>query len=109
MIQTEIYETYYFTAAEGVMAHEPGCIYHASLPLLTFCVLVLRNGFTVTGESTCMDPAHFDSNIGRKLAREDAESNAAHLLAYAHKERLAAVLPAGTGVVEVSDAETPKQ
>jgi hypothetical protein len=32
-------------------------------------VLVLRNGFTVTGESACASPENFDAEIGRKIAR----------------------------------------
>ncbi len=39
---------------------------------LTICVLLLANGFTVTGESACVDPANFDATLGRKIAREDA-------------------------------------
>lgn len=39
---------------------------------LTICILMLRNGFTVTGESACVSPENFDADYGRKLAREDA-------------------------------------
>lgn len=42
------------------------------LTLLTFCVLVLKNGFTVTGESACASPENFDAEIGRKIARQNA-------------------------------------
>lgn len=44
----------------------------AELGLLTFCVLVLRNGFSVTGESACASPENFDAEIGRKIARQNA-------------------------------------
>lgn len=40
--------------------------------LLTFCVLVLRNGFTVTGESACASPDNFDAEVGQKIARQNA-------------------------------------
>lgn len=40
----------------------------APLSLLTFCVLVLKNGFTVTGESACASPENFDAEIGRQNA-----------------------------------------
>ena len=43
-----------------------------SLRLLTFCILVLRNGFTVTGESACASPENFDPEIGRNIARQNA-------------------------------------
>jgi len=34
----------------------------------------LKNGFTVTGRSACVDPANFDIDIGRDLCRKDAIS-----------------------------------
>ena len=43
-----------------------------ALDLLTFCVLVLKNGFTVTGESACASPENFDAEVGRKIARQNA-------------------------------------
>ena len=63
---------------------------HASLRLLTFCVLVLRNGFTVTGESACASPENFDAELGRKIARRNAEAKIWPLLGYqlrSHLER----------------------
>ncbi len=60
-----------------------------TLELLTFCVLVLRNGFTVTGESACASPENFNSEIGRRIARENAVSKVWPLLGYALKEKLA--------------------
>ncbi|KZP93952.1 hypothetical protein A3N46_17620 [Enterobacter asburiae] len=58
------------------------------LDLLTFCVLVLRNGFTVTGESACASPENFDAEIGRKLARENAVNKIWMLEGYLLKQRL---------------------
>lgn len=55
---------------------------------LTFCVLVLRNGFTVTGESACASPENFDAEIGRRIARENAVQKIWPLLGFALKERL---------------------
>ena len=65
-----IYETY-FTGAQGAKEAD-GDEGHESLALLTFCVLVLCNGFTVTGESACASPENFDAEIGQKIARENA-------------------------------------
>ena len=59
-----------------------------SLGLLTFCVIVLRNGFTVTGESACASPENFDAEIGRKIARENAVNKIWPLMGYALKQRL---------------------
>jgi hypothetical protein len=58
------------------------------LGLLTFCVLVLRNGFTVTGESACASPENFDAELGRKIARENAVNKVWPLMGYALKEDL---------------------
>lgn len=60
-----------------------------SLSLLTFCVLVLRNGFTVTGESACASPENFDAEIGRKIARQNAEQKIWPLMGYALRTKLA--------------------
>ncbi len=58
------------------------------LSLLTFCVLVLKNGFTVIGETACVSPENFDANLGRKYARENAIQKIWPLMGYALKERL---------------------
>ena len=59
-----------------------------ALDLLTFCVLVLKNGFTVTGESACASPENFNAEIGRSIARENAVQKMWPLMGYALKERL---------------------
>ena len=70
----------YFTAADGAI--EAGEAFHDSLQLLSFCVLVLRNGFTVTGESACASPENFDAEIGRKIARQNAVQKIWPLMGY---------------------------
>ena len=55
---------------------------------LTFCVLVLRNGFTVTGESACASPENFDPEIGRRVARANAVQKIWPLLGFLLKEKL---------------------
>jgi hypothetical protein len=55
---------------------------------LTLCVLTLRNGFTVTGESACASPENFDREIGERYAREAAKSKVWALEGYALRERL---------------------
>ena len=61
----------------------------ASLGLLTFCVLVLRNGFTVTGESACASPENFNAEIGRKVARQAAVAKIWPLMGYELRSKLA--------------------
>jgi hypothetical protein len=58
------------------------------LDLLTICVLVLKNGFTVTGESACASPENFDAEIGRKIARANAVNKIWMLEGYLLKQRL---------------------
>ncbi|EPU4812570.1 Gp49 family protein [Klebsiella aerogenes] len=60
----------------------------APLQLLTFCVLVLENGFTVTGESACASPENFDAVIGRNIARQNAVNKIWLLEGYLLKQRL---------------------
>ena len=92
-IQDCIEHEHYFTAAEGVMgsieASNEMLTWPPELELLTFCVLTLTNGFTVTGESACVSAASFDAAIGRRVARQNAEQKLWPLLGYALKERLA--------------------
>ena len=93
-IDANIASTFYFTAAEGVRGESELGTSPAgnaeSLERLTFCVLVLRNGFTVTGESACASPENFDPEIGRNIARQNAVAKVWPLMGYALKERLAA-------------------
>lgn len=60
------------------------------LSLITFCILVLRNGFTVIGESACASPENFDAEIGRKIARQNAVQKIWPLMGYELRSRLAA-------------------
>ena len=62
---------------------------------LTVCVLTLLNGFTVTGESACADPAMFNEEIGQKIARENAERKIWPLMGYALKEEMMKEVPSG--------------
>lgn len=62
----------------------------ASLSLLTICVIVMRNGFTVIGKSAPADAVNFNPELGKKFAREDAVRQLWPLMGYALRERLAA-------------------
>lgn len=95
-IQDTIASEHYFTALEGALmaeGHTDGAAYavkdNKSLSLLTFCVLVLKNGFTVTGESACASPENFNPDIGRRLAREHAVSKIWPLEGYVLRNKLA--------------------
>lgn len=89
-IEANIAGEFFFSAADG--AHAATGIEVAqgdSLSLLTFCVLVLRNGFTVTGESACAAPENFDPVIGRKIARQNAVNKIWPLMGYELRSKLA--------------------
>ena len=55
---------------------------------LTVCCLILRNGFTVTGESACASPENFDKELGQKIAFDNARDKVWALEGYLLKERL---------------------
>lgn len=80
------YETF-FTAAQGAKEAD-GDSGPRELGLLTICVLVLANGFTVTGESACASPENFNTEIGQKIARDNAIQKMWPLMGYALKQRL---------------------
>ena len=99
-IQAEIHSELYFTAEEGAagayranndryVGSAPNVATASALSLLTFCVLVLRNGFTVTGESACASPENFDPDIGRKIARQNAVAKIWPLLGFRLRDKLA--------------------
>ncbi len=91
-IKANIASEHYFTASQGA-AGASYVIHDANdrgpLSLLTFCVLVLKNGFTVTGESACASPENFDVLIGRRIARENAVQKIWPLMGYELKSKLA--------------------
>jgi hypothetical protein len=93
-IEAAIQHECYFTAAQGLcgaISAGQSDEFEQPIPalgLLTFCVLVLRNGFTVTGESACASPENFDAEIGRKIARTNAVAKIWPLEGYLLKEHL---------------------
>ena len=104
-VEANIVGEYYFTAADGYAGEVaasgklddmpkdvdgvPLVIPPEPLDLLTFCVLALKNGFTVTGESACASPENFDAEIGRKIARKNAVDKIWPLMGYHLKQQLA--------------------
>lgn len=105
-VQAAIVGEHYFTAAQGAYMADVAAILKACpgkvvsiqdatlggtpLSLLTFCVLTLQNGFTVTGESACASPENFDAEIGRRIARENAVQKIWLLMGYGLRSKLAA-------------------
>lgn len=95
-IEANIASEHYFTAEQGVLG-EIGAPWRAeiatgalpeTLSLLTFCVLVLQNGFTIVGTSACVSPENFEAEIGRKVARQNAVQQMWSLMGYELKNKL---------------------
>lgn len=104
-LENEIASEHYFTAGEGIAGH---CIRRQSveqspltLELLTFCVLVLKNGFSVTGQSACVSLENFDEGIGRKIAREKAIDQLWPLLGFRLADQLSRPQPVPALVEEM--------
>lgn len=95
-IEANIRSEVYFTAAEGARSAQArikseyveGERILAPLDQLTICVLVLRNGFTVTGESACASPENFDAETGRDIARQNAVQKIWPLMGYELRTKL---------------------
>lgn len=100
-IDDTIVNAHYFTAGDGCLGEwqyrydtgeglvEPMEPVPVPLQTLTFCVLVLKNGFTVTGESACASPENFDPAIGREIAYKNAREKIWVLEGYRLKSKLA--------------------
>ena len=101
-LEAEISAEAYFTADEGILGaykthndiyqvvRYDDAAYQPRMALLTFCVLVLRNGITVTGQSACVSPENFDADIGKKIARQNAIEQLWPLLGFRLADKLAA-------------------
>lgn len=100
-IEANIASEHYFTAGDGFAGAASISDEFANLPdadriiappeqldLLTFCVLVLSNGFTVTGESACASPENFNAELGNKIARANAINKVWPLMGYVLKQKL---------------------
>lgn len=54
----------------------------------TICEIILKNGFSVVGTSSCVDIRKFNEQLGQKLAFEDAYRKAGELEAYLRQQAL---------------------
>lgn len=55
---------------------------------LTICVLTLSNGYKVTGESAAADPVNFNSELGRKIAKDKATAEIWPLAGFLLRDQL---------------------
>lgn len=93
-IEANISSVHYFMASDAIRhedavhEHGPEGWYLGATQQLTFCVIQLRNGFTVTGESACASPENFNAEIGRRIARENAVAKIWPLMGYELRSKL---------------------
>lgn len=94
-VEANVVNEHYFTAAQGVYGALPEHCGMTSFSddapeaRLTFCVLVLKNGFTVTGESACVSVDNFNFQTGKENARKRALDKVWELLAFKLSSSLA--------------------
>lgn len=90
-MEGKIAQTNYFLAGHALQAiGHPATPPDSPLNILTICVLVMANGFTVIGKSAPASPENFDPEKGKRFAYEDAIKQLWPLEGYALRERLAA-------------------
>jgi hypothetical protein len=81
----------YDTTGEDAVVEQGGTIkIFDQLRLLSICILVMKNGFTVIGKSAPASAQNFNAELGRKLAYEDCIRQLWPLMGYALRDRLAA-------------------
>ena len=91
-IEANIKSEWFFTASDGVFGATELLMEDEDkhLGLLTFCVLVLRNGTKVVGINYgAIDPAQHDAKRGREEARKQAEEKVWELLGFRLRDELA--------------------
>lgn len=89
-VEANIDSEWYINGGDAVAdAFQPPVPGVHPLRQLTFCVLVLKNGYTVTGESVCASPENFDVELGRKIARQNAVNKVWPLMGYELRTKIA--------------------
>jgi len=86
-IEGSIAARYEMTARQAIGPDTPP---HPALDVLSICILVMRNGFTIIGKSAPASPENFNAEFGRKLAYEDCIRQLWPLMGFALRDRLAA-------------------
>ena len=100
-VEATIASEHYFRAADGIygtnaklqiqLHGEDSTLRGVGIPhgqpiyMLTYCVLVLKNGHIVSGEAYCADPAKFNAETGRIEARKAAINKLWPMVVYAQR------------------------
>ena len=95
-IERAIAAEFYVTAGQAVVDSEHGRVapdyevprVYEALDGFTICVIVLRNGWVITGTSAAASPENYNAELGRKIAYETAVKQIWPLMGFALRERL---------------------
>jgi len=90
-IKANIESEYFFTGKQALQGAYEGVdpdLFHESVSLLTFCILVLKNGFTVIGKSACASPENYKKDVGEEIAKNDAINQIWPLMGYELRTKL---------------------
>jgi hypothetical protein len=99
-IEASIGTEHYFTAAQGVIGARAQELFvqgfldrHYETPgplaLMTFCVIIMKNGFVCSGRSSSATAEVFTREKGRQYAREEAVKEVSSHLAFMLKNEIA--------------------
>ena len=77
-----------YTYSDACLAIEENIDIPIQAELTTFCMLILKNGFAVTGGSNVVSPENFNAEIGVRIARENAINQIWPLMGYALKTEM---------------------
>lgn len=94
-MEAKIAAKYEFLGTDIDVTHKvksDGSCARDSLAVLSLCILVMENGFTIIGKSAPASAANFNAELGRKLAYEDAIRQLWPLEGYALRDRLASAV-----------------
>lgn len=69
-MEAKIVQKHEFLASE--LAKDSPFPIHSSLLILSVCILVMENGFTVIGKAAPASAENFNPELGKKFAYEDA-------------------------------------
>jgi len=93
-IKAAIDAEYIFTAEKAIDAmseRDPmPYVQGGPLSILTICILVMSNGFTIIGKSAPASPENFNAEYGANAARDDAMRQAWGFMGFSLRDRLAA-------------------
>lgn len=85
-IERSIEQCYTFNAYEAVKGLALDAV--EPLKVLSICIIVMKNGFTVIGKSAPASPENFNAEYGGKRAYEDAIRQLWPLMGFALRDKL---------------------